>query len=69
MVQFAEHQINKVDYAMKFIVTRRTFVEESAQYTDPDNPLLRFLPQVSPPPLPRSPCPHPCPPPHTQPHE
>lgn len=46
VVQFVTHEINKVDYAVKFIVTRRTFLEESAQYTDPSNPLRQFLPQV-----------------------
>lgn len=46
VVQFASHQYNKKEFAVKFFLSHSAFQQEMAQYTDSDNPLRRFLPPV-----------------------
>jgi hypothetical protein len=46
IVQFAQDRRTKIEYAAKFFVSAVAFADEAALYTDPDNPLGEFLPQL-----------------------
>ena len=47
VIQFATHQLSKLEYAIKFFASCAAFHDEVAQYTDTSSPLHQFLPQGS----------------------
>ena len=46
MVQVAEDIRTRIEYAMKFYLTRQAFLDERVLYEDPSQPLGAFLPEV-----------------------
>ena len=46
VVQFASHEVTRVEYAIKFFLSSTPFREELVQYTDAASPLRHFLPAV-----------------------
>lgn len=46
MIQFAKDRRSGLQYALKFFLSRSTFNDEAALYTDDTNPLGQFLPHL-----------------------
>ena len=46
VVQVAEDSKSRIEYAMKFYLSRQAFLDEKALYEDPSQPLGQFLPEV-----------------------
>ena len=47
VVQIAEHRKLRQQFAIKFFLVRQAFEQEARLYEDPDQPLGRFLPELS----------------------
>ena len=46
IVQLAEDNATRDQLALKFFLSERAFTQEKSLYTDPSNPLGKFLPQL-----------------------